>query len=125
MISPQLMMSSDVKPLDKKDDKGRDKYTERERRPIRRDVPPAYGNETNKNDPRSLRCRVFIGNLPTDKMSRQDVEKIFMRHGKVTGVSIHNNFGFVQYEDEAAADAAVTKEHGQHFFGKKVGKAIL
>ena len=110
-------MSTDIKSSpDKKDDK------ERERRALKRSAPASHGSETNKNDPRSLRCRVFIGNLPTDKMSRQDVEKIFMRHGKVTGVSIHNNYGFVQYADEAGADEAVAKEHGQVLFGKKVGE---
>ena len=115
-------MSSDIKPSpDKKDDKDRD----RERRAVKRGPPSSHGNETNRNDPRSLRCRVFIGNLPTEKMSRQDVEKIFMRHGTVTGVSIHSNYGFVQYADEAAADEAVSKEHGQILFGKKVGECHL
>ncbi|EDO36698.1 predicted protein, partial [Nematostella vectensis] len=81
--------------------------------------------ETNKNDPHSVRCRIFIGNLATDKIARQDLEEIFSRHGKVLGCSLHANFGFVQFETEKGADEAVAKEHGRIINGKKIGMLLL
>lgn len=78
------------------------------------------GRDTNSNDSRALRCRVFIGNLATDKTSKAEVEEIFKKIGEVTSCSLHNNFGFIQYEDEKDADRAVDEMHGKTLFGKRV-----
>ena len=90
--------------------------------PAIRDNKPVRDNVTNRADPHSVRCRVFIGNLPTDKMSRQEMEDVFSHHGKVAGVSIHTHFGFVQYENERSADEAVSKENGKVYYGKRLGE---
>ncbi len=78
--------------------------------------------ETNKNDPESVRCRMFIGNLNTDKISCEEVEKHFSKFGKIVGCSLHTNFGFVQYDTREEADLAVKETHGTILFGKRVGK---
>lgn len=101
--------------MDKKDDRPRGKSPERDRR--RGEIR----HETNRMDPHSVRCRVFIGNLATDKVSRQELEEMFSKYGHISGCSLHNNYGFVQYETEKAADEAVAKEDGKLILGKKVG----
>uniref|UniRef100_A0A672J9R5 RRM domain-containing protein n=1 Tax=Salarias fasciatus TaxID=181472 RepID=A0A672J9R5_SALFA len=40
-------------------------------------------NVTNKNDPRSLNSRVFIGNLNTAIVKKTDIEVIFGKYGKI------------------------------------------
>ncbi len=82
-------------------------------------------NDTNRNDSKSIRCRVFVGNLATEELSRQEFEDIFVKHGRVIGCSVHNGYGFVQYEKESGADAAVAKEHGTTIKGKRVGMWLI
>lgn len=81
---------------------------------------PRIGRDTNSNDQRSLRCRVFVGNLAVDKASKLEIEEIFGKYGTIDSVSIHKNFGFVQFTDEKGADAAVLEMHGKTIFGKRI-----
>ena len=46
---------------------------------------PTVSAHTNSDNPRLLMSRVFIGNLPTDRIQRMDVEDIFMKYGKIIG----------------------------------------
>lgn len=57
-------------------------------------------------------------------MSRKELEDIFSQYGKVVGCSVHNNYGFVQFEDEKSADDAVAKENGKFYNGKRVGESL-
>ena len=77
--------------------------------------------DTSSTDPESVRCRVFIGNLNTDKISREDLKKHFSKYGAVLGCSLHLNFGFVQFGLKDQADKAVIETHGSVLFGKRVG----
>ncbi|XP_029188091.2 nuclear receptor coactivator 5-like isoform X2 [Acropora millepora] len=94
-------------------------------RDSRKQSPDRWGKhsnatkDTNRNDPHSIRCRVFIGNLPVG-MKSKELEETFSQYGVVSGLSIHNNFGFVQFEDEKSADTAVAKENGKVYHGKRV-----
>lgn len=36
-------------------------------------------------DPAKVACRVFVGNLPTDEMERQDLKDLFSKFGTITG----------------------------------------
>lgn len=101
--------------MDKKDDKTRGKSPDRDRRRLE------VRHETNRMDPHSIRCRIFIGNLATEKMSRQELEDIFGKYGHISGSSLHNNYGFVQYDNEKAADEAIANEDGKLVLGKKLG----
>lgn len=82
---------------------------------------PLPSNDTNSIDPESVRCRVFVGNLNTDKAGQEELVKHFSEFGEVVGCSIHTNFGFVQYANKDEADKAVAKTHGTFLFGKRVG----
>ncbi|XP_061566638.1 heterogeneous nuclear ribonucleoproteins C1/C2 isoform X2 [Cololabis saira] len=75
-------------------------------------------NVTNKTDPRSLNSRVFIGNLNTLLVTKNDVEAIFSKYGKIVGCSIHKGYAFVQFVNERNARSAVAGEDGRMIVGQ-------
>ncbi|XP_078393934.1 heterogeneous nuclear ribonucleoprotein C-like, partial [Cetorhinus maximus] len=75
-------------------------------------------NVTNKNDPRSLNSRVFIGNLNTAVVKKTDVEGLFAKYGKIVGCSVHKGYAFVQYANERTARTAVAAEDGRIIAGQ-------
>ncbi|XP_067096983.1 RNA-binding protein Raly [Osmerus mordax] len=75
-------------------------------------------NVTNKNDPKSINSRVFIGNLNTAVVKKSDVETIFSKYGRVLGCSVHKGFAFVQYASERHARGAVIGENGRVLAGQ-------
>lgn len=82
-------------------------------------------NITNKNDPKSINSRVFIGNLNTAVVKKSDVETIFSKYGRVVGCSVHKGYAFVQYSNERHARAAVLGENGRVLAGQTLGKLFL
>ncbi|CDQ59063.1 unnamed protein product [Oncorhynchus mykiss] len=79
-------------------------------------------NVTNKNDPRSLNSRVFIGNLNTAIVKKTDIEVIFAKYGRIVGCSVHKGFAFVQYISERNARAAVAGENARIIAGQPLGE---
>uniref|UniRef100_A0A8B9RFQ9 RRM domain-containing protein n=1 Tax=Astyanax mexicanus TaxID=7994 RepID=A0A8B9RFQ9_ASTMX len=79
-------------------------------------------NVTNKNDPRSLNSRVFIGNLNTAIVKKTDIEVIFAKYGKIVGCSVHKGYAFVQYMSERNARAAVAGENARIIAGQPLGE---
>ncbi|XP_072296906.1 RNA-binding Raly-like protein isoform X2 [Eucyclogobius newberryi] len=77
-------------------------------------------NVTNKNDPRSLNSRVFIGNLNTAVVTKADIEVIFCKYGKIVGCSVHKGYAFVQYSSERNARAAVSGEYARVIAGQSL-----
>ncbi|NWY89707.1 RALY protein, partial [Loxia curvirostra] len=77
-------------------------------------------NITNKNDPKSINSRVFIGNLNTAVVKKSDVETIFSKYGRVVGCSVHKGYAFVQYSNERHARAAVLGENGRVLAGQSL-----
>ncbi|KAJ8400831.1 hypothetical protein AAFF_G00391850 [Aldrovandia affinis] len=75
-------------------------------------------NVTNKNDPKSINSRVFIGNLNTAVVKKSDVETIFSKYGRVLGCSVHKGYAFVQYASERHARGAVIGENGRVLAGQ-------
>ncbi|OCT60591.1 RNA-binding protein Raly [Xenopus laevis] len=75
-------------------------------------------NITNKNDPKSLNSRVFIGNLNTAVVKKSDVESIFSKYGRVVGCSVHKGYAFVQYMNQRNARGAVIGENGRVLAGQ-------
>ncbi|XP_069813530.1 RNA-binding Raly-like protein isoform X2 [Dendropsophus ebraccatus] len=75
-------------------------------------------NVTNKNDPRSINSRVFIGNLNTGIVKKSDIEAIFAKYGKIVGCSVHKGYAFVQYVSERHARAAVAGENARIIGGQ-------
>ena len=83
------------------------------------------GRNTSSTDPKMMNSRVFIGNLPAEKVSRQDVEKLFRPYGKILGVSLHKSYGFVQFSDEDCANEAVKSVNGRVLHGLRLGESLL
>jgi heterogeneous nuclear ribonucleoprotein C1/C2 len=79
-------------------------------------------NVTNSADPDSIRSRVFVGNLNTAVVTKDDVRTIFERYGIVNAVSIHRGFAFVQYNAENCARNAVIGEDQRIYAGQQIGK---
>lgn len=80
-------------------------------------------NVTNKNDPKSINSRVFIGNLNTAIVKKVDIEAIFSKYGKIVGCSVHKGYAFVQYMSERHARAAVAGENARIIAGQPLGKS--
>lgn len=70
-------------------------------------------------DPTTASSRIYIGNLP-DAVLADNVEQKFRIHGKILGLVLQRGFGFIQFETEEQARAAIEKEHGFMFHGRKL-----
>ncbi|RMC15215.1 hypothetical protein DUI87_07399 [Hirundo rustica rustica] len=79
-------------------------------------------NVTNKNDPKSINSRVFIGNLNTAIVKKGDIEAIFAKYGKIVGCSVHKGYAFVQYMSERHARAAVAGENARIIAGQPLAE---
>lgn len=82
-----------------------------------RPQPPftTTGNVT--NDPAGAHCRVFVGNLNTVALKKEDVEAIFSQYGLISGISMHKGYAFVQYHNPNDARRACA-EDGKSYAGK-------
>lgn len=50
--------------------------------------------------------RLFIGNLPANTITKEDLYRIFSQYGEIVQISIKAGYGFVQYRtDEACAES--------------------
>lgn len=94
---------------------------------------------TYSNDPKMVAARVFLGRLPTEQLTKQDIEEIFAKHGKILGknsfpspfcelltvpllgISLFKGFGFVQFADEKDALKAIEAENNTILKGSKIG----
>ncbi|XP_019716061.1 RNA-binding protein Raly isoform X2 [Hippocampus comes] len=81
-------------------------------------LPVPTSNVTNKRDAKSIKSRVFIGNLNTTLVSKRDVESVFSEYGRVTGCSVHKGYAFVQYANRGHALAAVAGHDGRVLAGQ-------
>lgn len=73
-------------------------------------------------DPATAGSRIFIGHLQTEEMSRNDLEEHFSKYGAILGISLNRGFGFVQFEDEQAAQDAIKSTNGTMFKGRRIGR---
>ncbi|KAF2630135.1 hypothetical protein BU25DRAFT_335868 [Macroventuria anomochaeta] len=64
--------------------------------------------------------RLFIGNLPTEKVTKRDIFHRFYRHGKLAQISIKQAYGFVQFLDSESCRRALDTEQGQAVRGRKM-----
>ncbi|KAJ9665943.1 nuclear polyadenylated RNA-binding protein 3 [Coniosporium apollinis] len=71
----------------------------------------------NKFPPNS---RLFIGNLPTEKVTKRDLFHVFHKYGKLAQISIKQAYGFVQFLDGGAAYQALQNEQGATVRGRKM-----
>lgn len=71
------------------------------------------GNQTNSQDPQAVNSRVFVGNLNTFQCSKNDVERMFQRYGRLAGISMHKGYAFVQFTNPFDARSACLGEDGR------------
>lgn len=64
--------------------------------------------------------RLFIGNLPTEKVTKRDLFYVFHKYGRLAQVSIKQAYGFVQFHDVEACHTALGREQGQEIRGRKM-----
>jgi len=67
-------------------------------------------------DPAMVASRIFIGSLPYDT-TKEELEMIYGKYGKIIGLTILKGFAFLQYEKEEHAKAAVAGERGSSLRG--------
>ncbi|KAH3772070.1 hypothetical protein DPMN_173404, partial [Dreissena polymorpha] len=80
--------------------------------------PGGPGASNITNDPRGAHCRLFVGNLNTIAMKKEDVEAIFCRYGMVLGISMHKGYAFVQYGNPEEAKRAAMSEDTKTYAGQ-------
>ncbi|KAI9670188.1 MAG: hypothetical protein M1831_006400 [Alyxoria varia] len=67
-----------------------------------------------------LGSRLFIGNLPTEKVTKRDLYHVFYKHGKLAQISIKQAYGFVQFLTAEDCARALKLEEGVEVRGKKI-----
>lgn len=67
-------------------------------------------------------CRLFLGNLASEKTSRAELMEIFGKYGNIIEeIIMRRSFGFIQYDSPEAALAALQHEQGRSIGGLRVG----
>ncbi|KIW28523.1 uncharacterized protein PV07_08181 [Cladophialophora immunda] len=64
--------------------------------------------------------RLFVGNLPSEKVTKRDIFHIFHKHGRLAQISIKQAYGFVQYLEASSCQAALQAEQGVEIRGRKI-----
>lgn len=64
--------------------------------------------------------RMFLGNLPTEKVTKRDIFNIFHKHGKLAQISIKQAYGFVQFLEATDCHRALEAEQGVSIRGRRL-----
>ncbi|KAL2356182.1 hypothetical protein BJ546DRAFT_1025037 [Cryomyces antarcticus] len=64
--------------------------------------------------------RLFIGNLPTELVTKRDIFHIFHKHGTLAQISIKQAYGFVQFLEANACYRALQTEQAGTIRGRKM-----
>lgn len=64
--------------------------------------------------------RLFVGNLPSEKVTKRDLFHIFHRHGKLAQISIKQAYGFVQFLQASDCLKALEADQGVEIRGRKI-----
>ena len=63
--------------------------------------------------------RIYVGGIST-KATIENLYEHFSPCGKINGIVINRNFGFVQFETEESAQDAIAKFNGSMFNGSTI-----
>ncbi|KAF3893019.1 putative RNA-binding protein (Nab3) [Trichophyton interdigitale] len=64
--------------------------------------------------------RLFIGNLPTERVTKRDLFHIFHMHGKLAQISIKQAYGFIQFLEPDSCRKALQAQQGSTIRGRKI-----
>jgi nuclear polyadenylated RNA-binding protein 3 len=64
--------------------------------------------------------RMFIGNLPSDRIGKKEVFRLFYPYGRLAQISIKQAYGFVQFYEKADCDTAIQTQQGMVITGRRV-----
>ncbi|CAG8242873.1 unnamed protein product [Penicillium nalgiovense] len=64
--------------------------------------------------------RLFVGNLPTERVTKRDMFHIFHKYGKLAQISIKQAYGFIQFLEAGSCRAALDVEQGAIVRGRKI-----
>ncbi|PLN80458.1 hypothetical protein BDW42DRAFT_170889 [Aspergillus taichungensis] len=64
--------------------------------------------------------RLFVGNLPTERVTKRDLFHIFHKYGKLAQISIKQAYGFIQFLESGSCKQALDVEQGAVVRGRKV-----
>jgi len=62
--------------------------------------------------------RLFVGNLPSNSISKQDLFRLFQGYGHILQISLKGSYAFLQYDDSEAVEKAIKAERGIPLGGK-------
>ncbi|KAL1985124.1 hypothetical protein VTN96DRAFT_8253 [Rasamsonia emersonii] len=64
--------------------------------------------------------RLFVGNLPTERVTKRDLFHVFHKYGKLAQISIKQAYGFIQFFDANSCYEALQAEQGGVVRGRKI-----
>ncbi|KAK4179351.1 hypothetical protein QBC36DRAFT_232153 [Triangularia setosa] len=64
--------------------------------------------------------RVFVGNLSSDRVSKQQVFAVFSKYGRLAQISMKSAYGFVQYHTVSEAQAALEACQDMEIGGRRI-----
>merc|ERR1711892_481905 len=74
---------------------------------------PNYSHTTNGRELEYQQRRIFIGHLPVDFLSKDEIYFMFHSYGTIIAISLHRGYCFVQYQTPEQAQAAANAENGR------------
>ena len=80
---------------------------------------------TSSLDERKIKSRVFVGHLAGPKDTDTEfLRKAFSEYGKITGVNLQKGYGFVQFDNQESAVAAIKGMNQTKLLGETIGKRL-